>query len=267
VTRVTALLHKEMLELRGNPGVFVPAILTGIMALALPFVVAIVIPVMTGDPLTSGAGDEFALEIRTAHPEWSRLDADGVVQAWLFRQFLILLALSPIAAAMSVAAWTIVGEKQARTLEPLLATPLTTFELLAAKTLSALLPALVLSVAMFAVYVTGVGMLASHGVAATLLGAEPLATMFVVGPLAALAALQLAVCMSSRASDPRSAQQMGALIILPLAALLVLQLMGAVSIDVTALLGIAALLIVINAILAAVAVRVFDRETILTRWR
>ena len=34
---------------------------------------------------------------------------------------------------MSVAAYAVIGEKQARTLEPLLATPLTTFELLAAK--------------------------------------------------------------------------------------------------------------------------------------
>ena len=43
---------------------------------------------------------------------------------------------------MSVAAYSVIGEKQARTLEPLLATPITTFELLAAKVLGALLPAL-----------------------------------------------------------------------------------------------------------------------------
>ena len=47
---------------------------------------------------------------------------------------------------MSVASDSIIGEKQARTLEPLLATPITTFELLAAKILGALLPAAVMIV-------------------------------------------------------------------------------------------------------------------------
>jgi len=185
----------------------------------------------------------------------------------MFRQFLLLLVLSPIAAAMSVAAWAIVGEKQARSLEPLLASPVTTFELLAAKTLSALLPAVILSVAMFCVYVAGVATLAGAGVALSLLTAQPLTVMFLLGPLAALAALQLAVCMSSRANDPRSAQQMGALVILPLAGLMVLQLMGAVPLSVSNVLMIVAGLVAVNVALAAAAVAVFDRESILTRWK
>ena len=52
----------------------------------------------------------------------------------------MLLVLTPVAGAMSVAAYSVIGEKQARTLEPLLATPITTFELLAAKVLGAFLP-------------------------------------------------------------------------------------------------------------------------------
>ena len=60
---------------------------------------------------------------------------------------------------MSVAAYSVVGEKQARTLEPLLATPITTFELLSAKVLASLLPALALTALMFAVYVLGIAVL------------------------------------------------------------------------------------------------------------
>ena len=41
---------------------------------------------------------------------------------------------------LSAAAHAVVGEKQARTLEPLLATPITTVELLVAKVLGALVP-------------------------------------------------------------------------------------------------------------------------------
>jgi ABC-2 type transport system permease protein len=265
--RIVALFDKELLEIRRNPGIFLPALLTGATAIALPFVVAVGIPIMTGEPLASSPQDPFVRELWMANPDLQSLGPEGTMQSWLFRQFLLLLVMSPIAAAMSVAAWTIVGEKQARSLEPLLASPVTTFELLTAKTLSALLPAIALSVTMFCVYVGGIAALAGGGVALSLLSAQPLAVMFLLGPLSALAALQLAVCMSSRASDPRSAQQMGALIILPLAGLMVLQLMGAVPLTLSNVLLIAAGLMALNMALAAAAVAVFDRESILTRWK
>ena len=267
MTRVEALLRKELLELRAHPGIFLPAILTGALALALPFIVAIGIPMMTGDPLATSPDDQLVSEIWSTEPSWRTLGPEATVQAWLFRQFILLLALSPVAAAMSVAAWSIVGEKQGRTLEPLLATPMTTLELLTAKTLSALLPALALELLMAALYVLGIAVAGAPGVAATLLAPEPLLIMLVISPLAALAALQLAVCMSSRATDPRSAQQMGALIILPLAAAMVLQLMGAVDLAARDLLVMAALLAATNVVLARVSIALFDRESILTRWR
>lgn len=262
-----ALFAKELLEIRRYPGIFLPALLTGATAIALPFIIAIGIPIMTGEPLASSPQDPFVRELWVANPDLQPLGPEGTMQSWMFRQFLLLLVMSPIAAAMSVAAWAIVGEKQARSLEPLLASPVTTFELLAAKTLSALLPAIALSVTMFCVYVGGIAALAGSRVAFSMLAAQPLAVMFLLGPLAALAALQLAVCMSSRASDPRSAQQMGALVILPLAGLMVLQLMGAVPLTLSNVLLIAAGLMAVNMALAAAAVAVFDRESILTRWK
>jgi ABC-2 type transport system permease protein len=265
--RIVALFAKELLEIRRYPGIFLPALLTGATAIALPFVIAIGVPIMTGEPLASSPQDPFVRELWMAHPELQSLGPEGTMQSWMFRQFLLLLVMSPIAAAMSVAAWAIVGEKQARSLEPLLASPVTTFELLAAKTLSALLPAVGLSVTMFGVYVGGIAALAGGRVAFSMLTAQPLAVMFLLGPLAALAALQLAVCLSSRASDPRSAQQMGALVILPLAGLMVLQLMGAVPLTLSTVLSIAAGLMAVNMALAAIAVAVFDRESILTRWK
>jgi ABC-2 type transport system permease protein len=91
--------------------------------------------------------------------------------------------------------------------------------------------------------------------------------VFVLGPLAALAALQLAVCVSSRVNDARSAQQIGALIILPIAALLVAQLVGTLQLTVPVLTGIALILLTFNVVLAWIAVVLFDRESILTRWR
>lgn len=256
MTRISTLLVKELIDIRHHPSIFLPAVLTGILGLVMPFVIAVGIPAATGEPLAG-----------TADVVRGGLDPEAIEQAWIFQQFLILLTLSPTAAAMSVAAWSIVGEKQARTLEPLLATPLTTFELLAAKAMSALLPAIGLSTVMFGLYVAAIAGFARPGVAATLLTPVPIAVAFVLAPLSALAALQLTICMSSRTNDPRSAQQVGAFILLPLSALLILQLMGAVKLGGAILLTLTGVLVVANAVLARLAILLFDRESILTRWK
>ena len=88
-----------------------------------------------------------------------------------------------------------------------------------------------------------------------------------VGPLIELATLLVSVVVSSRANDPRSAQQLTSLLILPITVVFIAQLMGAFVIPVAALLLAALGLLITNAILLAVGVRVFHRETILTRWR
>src|SRR5678815_743104 len=168
---------------------------------------------------------------------------------------------------MSLAAYSVVGEKQARSLEPLLVTPITTFELLGAKVLGAFVPSIILTAAYFAIYVLAAALFAHSGVAWVLFGPRTAGTVFILGPLAALAALQMAVCVSSRVNDARTAQQIGVLVILPIAGLLIGQLAGAIQLTVTLIAWITLGLLVINAGLMRVAITLFDRETILTRWR
>ena len=266
MNRIVALLGKEVADLRRNPGVFVPAALTGLVALTLPFVVAVAIPFLAGEQLADSADIEIAKAMYQSRPDARALEPEALIQAWLFEKFLVLLVIAPVAASMSVAAFSVVGEKLARTLEPLLATPITTFELIAAKVLASLVPAVVLTGVMFALYMAGIAVAARPGVVAMLLDTRSLATVFLLAPLAALAALQLTVCASSRVNDVRSAQQIGALVILPISALLVLQLLGAVELTLTAVAVVAAGLIAVNAGLMWMAVSVFDRESILTRW-
>ena len=267
MTRISALLAKELADLRRNPAVFYPAVITGVMSIVLPFFVAIIVPYVFGEKLSDSSDFEVAVQMYRNQP-WSRnLDPEGAIQAWIFQQFLLLLVLTPIAGAMSMAAYTVIGEKQARTLEPLLATPITTFELLAAKVLGSLLPSVGLAIGCFVIYLGAVAAVASSGVFRVLLLPRSLAIVFLIGPLAALAALQLAVCVSSRVNDARSAQQIGALIILPLSGLLVAQLTGNVELTAPIIAAIATVLIVLNAGLMRVGIMLFERESILTRWK
>ncbi|MEQ1758287.1 MAG: ABC transporter permease [Vicinamibacterales bacterium] len=265
--RLQALLAKELMDLRANPGLFVPAVLTGLLSLMLPFFVAVFVPWLTGERLSDSSDFTLAIELYRTEFSTAPLSPEGAVQGWIFQQFLVLLVLAPIAGAMSVAAYTVIGEKQARTLEPLLATPLSTVELLGAKVLGALIPAAALTFGSFGLYFSGVLFLAEPQVYQVLLTARALSIVFVLGPLATLAALQLAVCVSSRVNDARSAQQIGALIILPLSGLLVAQLMGRVQLTPAWLTVAAVILLLVNIGLMRTAVVIFDRESILTRWK
>jgi ABC-2 type transport system permease protein len=265
--RMLALLRKELADARQNLGLFVPSLIVAVVAILLPVFVAIIVPYATGERLSDSSDFEVALELYRSQPGTGTLDPEAAIQAYLFQFFAVMLVLIPVTSSMSLAAYSVVGEKQARTLEPLLVTPITTFELLGAKVLGAFIPSLALTAGSYIVYGLVTVIFARPGVAGILLGARAIATVFVLGPLAALAALQMAVCVSSRVNDARTAQQVGVLVILPIPGLLVSQLFGALTLSVPVIAMIAFGLLVIDAGLMWLAIALFDRETILTRWK
>src|ERR1041385_6339451 len=162
--RIAALLSKELSDVRANPALFVPAIITGVVSIVMPFLIAVAVPYVTGERLSDSSDFRIALEMYREQPATRQLDAEGAIQAMIFQQFLILLVLTPVAGAMSVAAYAVVGEKQARPLGPLLAAPISPFELLAGKVLGALVPAVLLAVVCFTLYVGGAIVFAHPGV-------------------------------------------------------------------------------------------------------
>ena len=152
------------------------------------------------------------------------------------------------------------------TLEPLLATPLTSAELLAAKTGTAFALALVLLATGVVLLITGAALTAAPGVAATLVSGRVLALVGGVAPAASLVALTLGAIVSTRAKDARAAQQAGVVVVLPLVGGFVAQLNGQVAFSTADLLVTTAVLLGVAAALGWVAVHVFDRERILTQW-
>lgn len=262
--RLRALLRKELLDVARNRAVLVPVVIAAVVFLLLPFVIAIVIPAATGRPL----GSDRALErISLALGANTQLSPTGRVQLFLFQQFLIVFLLMPVTGAMALAAHAIVGEKQARTLEPLLATPLTTLELLVAKVIGALVPTLLISTVGLALYAAIIAAVAEPGVMRALVGPTTLILIFAVGPLCALVSLQTAIVVSSRVNDARTAQQFGVLIVIPTTGLVIAQVTGAVWLTATALAFIALGLFVVWVLLTLLSVALFEREAILTRWK
>ncbi len=264
MTLLRPLLAKELLDVSRNRAALLPVAIASLLALVIPFAITIAIPALTGE----GLGDDADLvRVSRAVGGPGDLGSEGRIQLFFFQQFLLLFVVMPLTGAMALAAHSVVGEKQARTLEPLLATPVSTWELLVAKVLGALLPTLAVSAAGLVAYFSLIGALAESGVAAAMLDARAVVLVVLVGPASALVSLQAALLVSSRANDARTAQQFGVLIILPLTALLVAQFTGAVWLSAGALTLVGVGLLALWGVLALVSVLVFDRETILTRWR
>jgi ABC-2 type transport system permease protein len=264
MTRLRALLTKELLDLGRNRGALLPVAIITLMSLALPFVVTIAIPALTGSPL---GDDSDLVRVSVIAGVHDQLTPNARVQLFLFQQFLMMFLLIPITGAMALAAHSVVGEKQARTLEPLLATPIATWELLVAKVLGAFLPTLAVALGGLALYFGGLAVFAEPGVAAAMVTGRTLVLIGFVGPFAALVSLQAAIVISSRVNDPRTAQQFGVLIIIPLSALLVAQFTGTVWLSTRALALIGLGLVGLWILLTFFSVAIFDRESILTRWK
>jgi ABC-2 type transport system permease protein len=118
-----------------------------------------------------------------------------------------------------------------------------------------------------AAYFTGVTLFARPGVFSAVFNRRSLLLLLAVGPMAALVALQLAVLVSARVNDPRTAQQFGALLILPLTLLFVMQFNGVFALTLPVIGLLFAALTAAWIALLVVGVAAFDRETILTRWK
>jgi len=180
-----------------------------------------------------------------------------------FSIFIILAAIIPSV----IASYSFVGEKIEKSLEPLLATPATDSELLLGKGLSAFIPSIAATYAGAAIFMILVdtftysqyGLLFPNWNAAVIL--------VLAAPLACILSVEFSIIISARVSDIRTAQQMGALVIIPLLGIFLLSETNTLAIDVYSLLIISGILFAVDVGLFFVSRATFQREEILTRWK
>jgi ABC-2 type transport system permease protein len=181
--------------------------------------------------------------------------------------FLFFFIMYTGALPAGIAAYSMVGEKVERSLEPLLATPAADGEILLGKGIAALAPPLV---AMWAGMVTL--MAYCDGLTRSTLGSlyfpnwTAALTVLGVAPLVAILGVGFSVLCSARVSEVRTAQQLGALVAIPSVGVYVAIVDGAFTLDLASLGIMCGVLAVIDVTLALVARSIFRREEILTRW-
>ncbi len=179
--------------------------------------------------------------------------------------FVILAGVVPTA----IASYTVVGEKVEKTLEPLLAAPVTDGEILLGKAISAFLPSIlaILGGSVLFMILSDVATFKSLG-HYFYPNLNTAFTLFLMVPLAVLMSVEWSVVVSGRVTDVRVAQQLGGLIVLPFAVIYVLGEINVVQLNVTSnLLIICGILASVDVLLFFVTKRTFKREEILTKWK
>jgi len=198
----------------------------------------------------------------------AELSGGDCFQVFLVSQFMVMFMLLPLAIPSAIASYSIVGEKANKSLEPLLATPISTLELLVGKSLSAVIPAIVMTDIAFGLYALGAYlMIPNRSVFLAMMDARWLLAIFLVGPLMAVMAVNFSVMISSRVNDPRVAEQLSMVVIIPVLGFFFGQMAGLFIINRQVILVAAVVLTLVDAGLVYLAVRLFQRETILTRWK
>ena len=196
------------------------------------------------------------------------LNSAECFQVFLVSQFMMMFMIVPVAIPVTIAAYSIVGEKTTRSLEPLLATPISTIELLVGKCLAAVIPATLATYSAFGLFAGGSWLLVTNkSLLTALLDARWLIAIFVEGPLLATMSVTFALMVSSRVTDPRVAEQVSMVIIVPVLAGFMGQMAGLFVINRQLISIISLVTLALDALLIYLAVRLFRRESILTRWK
>lgn len=261
--RVGVMLFKEWREGRWQAAAWLP--LTVSMAAAILPVVAVgAWPWLDGAPLEL-TDLPWGEGLMAAWPSLARLDSRAAAQAIVFSQFLFLLVLAPVTAATATVAQSMVAERTSRALEPLLASPLTSAELVVSKVVAALVPSLLIEAAGLVLYVLVIAAAAEPGVLTALATWRSVAIVAAVGPTMTLAALQVTLLAATRTLDARTAQHIGSQMAVVCSVLLVAEVSGYWFLPVRHLLMVALALLCVWAVLVAVTLATFSRDALLSR--
>ena len=256
---VAAVFGKEWRDLLTNRVLLGAVAFPAIVFAAIPTGLVAFIQARNLDPNQIGQIQQYIAQFPGLSP---KLAAEAFIITNFMAYFLIIPAMVP----MALATQSVIGEKQSRSLEPQLATPLEVPELLAGKTIAAALPAVLATWAVFGAYGLINGAIADTSLTRLVFSDTWLFAMVTLVPLICLFSVLLGIVVSSRVTDARTAQQIGGFVVLPIIGVAVAQFFGGQATFTfnQVVLGDLIVVTLIGAVLA-VGSWAFDRESILTR--
>jgi ABC-2 type transport system permease protein len=129
------------------------------------------------------------------------------------------------------------------------------------------IPSLLITWFCAGLFLTGIIGMGSGHLLKFVLNAQWFISLFLLVPLFSLLAFILGVIASSRANDPKTAQNIAIIVVLPILAIVGGQLIGFTVFTSARLFILSIATGVLNLFVLRVAVRLFQRESIVVRWR
>jgi ABC-2 type transport system permease protein len=236
-TRVVAVVRKELLDYRRKRSIVVTMLIFPVVFLVEPVVAIFVAP---------PSGSPAALEKSVILP-------------------LLYMLLIAVVTPSTLAAYSVVGEREQGTLEPLLTTPIREQEFVLGKGAAVMIPSVGLAYAVYGLFLACVALFAHRDVSSAVFHDGPtLLALFLFAPLIAGWAVVVGMAVSVRASEVRVAQQLGMLASFPVIGVIVLLISGVIHPTFPAALEFGAGLLVVDLLALRLVSRLFDRERMVT---
>jgi ABC-type Na+ efflux pump permease subunit len=178
---------------------------------------------------------------------------------------LLYMLLIPATVPAALASYSVVGEREQGTLEPLLTTPISREELLLGKATAAMIPTVAVAYTAFAVFLASVRLFANANVATAVFDQHSvLLAQVLFTPLLAGWSIWAGTAISSRSSDVRVAQQLGTLASLPPLAIVALMSFRVIQPSAALAVALGIGLLAIDSLAWRVVSAMFDRERLVT---
>ncbi len=269
---IWAIARKDLLEVRQNNMAWKPMLIVPLIFVVVLPLIVILGPKLLNIPVEAFTSDPDLQGFLNNMPPTMKAQLDGLDSHQMAIVMLLgfmlapMLLLIPVMAASVVGTDSFVGEKERRTIEPLLYTPATERELFAGKMLAALLPALGLTWLSFLAYTFILNV-----VGGTVMGRfwfpSPvwLPLMLWVAPAIALLGMTAAVLISARTNTFMEAYQTTGLLVLPVILLVIGQATGVVYLNVEIALLVGLVIWVIDGVLLWFGLKIFSRARLMAR--
>jgi ABC-2 type transport system permease protein len=179
----------------------------------------------------------------------------------------LLLFVVPAVIPPIMAAYSVIGERDQGTLEPVLTTPIQREELLLAKAIAVFLPSATVAYAIYFAFALTIRFGAAHVVSAAVWHAPQIVAQLVFTPLIAIWAVWVGIAMSVRARDVRVAQQLATLASLPAIGITALITFRVITPSARLAVALAVALLVIDIRAWRFVSKLLDRERLVTGTR
>jgi ABC-2 type transport system permease protein len=207
------------------------------------------------------------LNLKRATPIVASLSSGEQFQVLLLSQFTFFMLLIPVMISVSVTTFSIVDEKLSGSLEALLATPVKTWELLLGKALAGAIPSLIVTWICSGIFLLVVRAMGWGHLLDMVLTPVWFISLFLFTPAITILSFLLGVIGSSKAKDAKGAQNLVTLVVVPVLALIAIQVTGIIWFSTISALTLAFGLALVDLIVLRIAVQLFQRESIVVRWR